>query len=103
VNHFLAQIPQDVGVTFARTIFEFGVAGTMLWWFATRNETKLRELGSKIDDNTWATVMMAKTQLISLVAIGQLDSAVKRQAEGLLSEINQKYPTDRIMGERHSK
>jgi len=87
------------GSAFVRVFAELGIAGAMLYWFAIRNERKVDILGAKMDDNTWATVMMAKTQLISLVALGQLDSAVRKQAEGLLDEITQKYP-NRGMPER---
>lgn len=101
MNPLILQVP-EAGVSIARAFMELGVAGAMLYWFAMRNETKVDILGSKMDDNTWATVMMAKTQLISLVALGQLDSAVRKQAEGLLNEITQKYP-DRGVSERGRK
>lgn len=98
--NLIAQIPEGISPV-VRAFLELGIAGAMLYWFAMRNETKVDVLGTKMDDNTWATVMMAKTQLISLVALGQLDSTVKRQAEGLLQEISRKYPDQHAVDRPH--
>jgi hypothetical protein len=84
----LAQIPE----TLWPRLIEIGLAAPLIWWITNALASKLEHNSSKIDDNTWATVMMAKTQLISLVALGQLDSTVKKQAEGLLQAIEKRYP-----------
>lgn len=100
--NLIAQIP-DAGVPIYRVFVEFGFAGVMLYWLTMRMEARLDIMANKMEENTWANAMMAKTQLITLIALGQLDSPVKHQAEGVLREISQKYPDQSPMPERYKK
>lgn len=97
----VAQIP-DSGIPVARVFIELGFAGVMLYWLTIRMEARVDIMANKIENNTWANAMMAKTQLITLIALGQLDNPVKHQAEGVLNEINRKYPEQHLT-DRQSK
>lgn len=67
----------------AGSFVQMGVAGSMLLWFATRLESRIKSAERSID-------RMARAQLLWLVSVGQLDNTIKQQAQALKDEIDRK-------------
>lgn len=77
----LAQLPVELWPRFV----ELGIAGAMLGWFALRME-------KIISANTAATVLMAKSQMLTLMSLRHLDAGVREQVEGHIKEIDRRFP-----------
>lgn len=58
----------------------YGLAGVALYWAAT-------ELTKHMKAQALGQILLAKAQLLTLVALGQLDKPLKRQAAELLKEV----------------
>jgi len=89
MHPILAQAVESV-MPLYRAFAELGFAGAMLYWLTMRMEKKMDLFATRMHENTWSNTMMAKTQLITLIALGQLDNPVRIQAEGVLQEILKK-------------
>ena len=89
MTSFIAQAAEQVPPLYS-ILAGSGLAGAMLYWFTMRMEKKMDLFAARMDENTWSNAMMAKAQMITLIALGQLDNPVKIQAEGVLREVLEK-------------
>ena len=64
-------------------VTQLGVAGSMLIWFATRVESRMKSLETSVD-------RMAKAALFQILS-GSNHPAVNNQAESMIKEIDRKY------------
>jgi hypothetical protein len=76
---YIAQIVGD----WAAPITQLGVAGSMLVWFATRVENRMKAMEAAVD-------RMAKAALLQILSYEQHETTIKAQAEVMLKEIENK-------------
>lgn len=87
--HLLAQISPDLWPR----LLELGVAGPLIYWIAVRLERAVQA-------NTTASILMAKSQMLTLISLRHLDGGVREQAMGHLRDIEKKFPTPYREGEK---
>lgn len=79
LRFILAQIAADWGGTIA----QFGVAGSMLFWFATRVESRMKAMETSID-------RMAKAAILQILSYERHETTIGIQAKSMLAEIDRK-------------
>lgn len=67
-------------------ITQFGVAGSMLYWFAVKVEGRMKAMEAAVD-------RMAKAALLQILSFEQHETTIKVQAKAMLKEIEDKQAT----------